>query len=165
MINRGSQGQGINLEILRQYASFQEVVMKDQIRADKIYETIKSRKLMSLGLNEFDINLKKGDDLSNQCQSIIIISGMRDDFCQIVNINNAASTIFGYSKSELMGKKVGLLMSDIYARVHDNFVSNYVSTMKGMMINKDRFVMAKHKTRYLIPVTIHIKVKAVVSRL
>lgn len=157
MMLRINDGESVNLEVLRQYASFQEIIMKDQLKADKVYELIKSRKVVSLGLNEFDMGLKKGDDLSKKPQSIIIISGMRDDFCQIVNINNAASTIFGYSKSELMGKKVEMLMSDIYARVHDTFVSNYVSSMKGMMINKERFVMAKHKTRFLIPVTIYIK--------
>ena len=49
-------------------------------------------------------------------------------------------------------------MSDIYARVHDSFVSNYICSMKGLMINKDRYVLAKHKTRFLIPVSIYIKV-------
>lgn len=161
MMKRSSEGEVINFEILRQYASFQEIIMKDQAKADSVYEIIKSRKMINLGISEYDLGLKKGDDLSHQSQPVIIISGMRDDFCQIVNINNAASTIFGYSKNELMGKKVELLMSDIYARVHDTFVSNYVSSMKGLMINKERFVMAKHKTRHLIPVTVYIKVSPV----
>lgn len=157
MMKRASENEGVNIEILRHYASFQEIIMKDQVKADKVYEIIKSRKLTAINTNDYDLNLKKGDDLSKNSQSIIIISGMRDDFCQIVNINNSASTIFGYSKSELMGKKVEILMSDIYARVHDSFVSNYVSSMKGLMINKERFIMAKHKTRFLVPVSIYIK--------
>ena len=164
MMKRASEREDVNLEILRQYASFQEVIMKDQAKADKIYDVIKSRKVITIAASDYDQNVKKGDDLSKISQSIVIISGMRDDFCQIVNINNAASTIFGYSKSELMGKKVEMLMSDIYARVHDSFVSNYVSSMKGLMINKERFVMAKHKTRFLIPVNIYIKVRGEVTR-
>lgn len=150
--------EGYSLEVLRLYASYQDIVMKDAIKADSVYDIIKNRKPSVIGINDYDLSIKKSDDLSKMQLPVIIISGMRDDFCQIVNINNAASMIFGYSKSELMSKKVEILMSDIYARVHDTFVSNYVSTMKGMMINKDRFVMAKHKTRFIIPVTIYIKV-------
>ena len=70
----------------------------------------------------------------------------------------AASSIFGYSKAEMIGKKVEMLMSQIYADVHDSFVSNYVSSMKGLMINKHRFVLAKHRTGFLIPISIYIKV-------
>lgn len=56
-----------------------------------------------------------------------------------------------------MKSKVEVLMSQVYAKVHDRFVSNYVSTMRGSMIGKERFVLAKHKSSYLIPVTIYIK--------
>ena len=43
-------------------------------------------------------------DLGNLQSSIVIISGMSEDFCRIVNLNNSAASLFGYQKNELLSK-------------------------------------------------------------
>lgn len=150
-------------DIWRQFASFQEIIMMDESRAERVYQHIKTVKSAKAAQAEYDQIIKKNEELSKFASPIIFISGMKvgpahqDDFCRIVNINNAASLVFGFSKTELIGKKIETLMSDIYANLHDRFVSNYISSMKGLMINKERFVMAKHKSKYLVPLTIYIK--------
>jgi PAS domain S-box-containing protein len=151
-------GDGIDLDTLRQFASFQETVIMDESRANKIYEVIKARKnqLTTIGI-DYGMKISKTDDLSKNSVATVIISGMRDDFCKIVNTNSAAGAVFGYTKNELIGRKVELLMSDVYARIHDQFVSRYISSMEGQMINKERLVVALHKSRYIIPVTVFIK--------
>lgn len=91
---------------------------------------------------------------------------MKKDFCKIVNLNSAASSLFGYTKNQLMSKfeanildrKVDTLMPKILAEYHDSFVSNYLKTMKGNLIDNERFLLAQHKTGYLFPVNIFVKV-------
>lgn len=96
-------------------------------------------------------------DLSIQSTPTIIISGMGADFCRIVNINNSAAGLFGYQKPELLGKKVEILMPEVYAVNHDIFVSKYIETTKGNMINQERRILGRHKTQYLFPTNITIK--------
>lgn len=151
-------GDGIDLDTLRQFASFQETVIMDELRANQIYEVIKAKKnqITAVG-SDYMVKISKTDDLSKHSLATVIISGMRDDFCKIVNTNSAAGAVFGYTKNEMVGRKVEMLMSDVYARIHDQFVSRYISSMEGKMINKERLVVALHKARYIIPVTVFIK--------
>ena len=49
-------------------------------------------------------------------------------------------------------------MPEILGHHHDAFVSHYLRTMKGVHINTERFLLGLHKTGYIIPFTIFIKV-------
>ncbi len=76
-MDRRGDGEGINNDVLRHIASYQEIVMMDQARADKIYDLIKSRKGMTMSFEDYDIGLKKDDDLTKLPLATIIISAMR----------------------------------------------------------------------------------------
>ena len=70
----------LDLDVLRQFASFQEIVMMDENRAENVYQQIKTAKNAKAALGEYDLILKKSDELSKQSSAIIIISGMRVDY-------------------------------------------------------------------------------------
>lgn len=61
----------------------------------------------------------------------------------------SASCLFGYSKSELMNRKVNLLMSTIYADVHDKFIEEFLHTIEGRILNKERILLGKMKNGYI----------------
>lgn len=104
------------------------------------------------------MNYDRSENLSGIQTPVVMISGMKKDFCKIVNSNSSASILFGYSKNQILNRKVEMLMPSILAQHHDGFVSNYLGSMEGNLINKERFVLAKHKTGYLFPVIIFVKV-------
>lgn len=45
-----------------------------------------------------------------------------DEKCNILGFNKAAEALFGFTKQEVVGMNVKLLMPDAYAAVHDKYV-------------------------------------------
>ena len=69
----------------------------------------------------------------------------------------ACSSVFGYTKSELINRNVKILMPPIYSKNHDQFIETYNQTQEMKFIDKERFVFGKHKSYYIFPVFINVK--------
>lgn len=65
--------------------------------------------------------------------------------------------MFGYTRSELLGKRVEMLMPNVIARLHGVFISKYLQTMKTSIINTETLLFGKHKTKYIFPFLAFIK--------
>ncbi|EAT14474.1 PAS domain S-box protein [Desulfuromonas acetoxidans] len=83
--------------------------------------------------------------------AIIVINAQ----ASIQRVNNAALTLFGYSREELCGENVNILVPEPYKSRHDSYVQNYKSTGR-MIINADRDISALHADGHKIPVSIAI---------
>lgn len=59
--------------------------------------------------------------------------------------NQAASRLFGYSKEEMNGRNVNMLMPPPHARQHDGYITNYLETGIGKIIGIGREVEGLHK--------------------
>ena len=63
----------------------------------------------------------------------------------------SAAQVFGYTKSDLMNRKVNMLMPQIYSDYHDKFIEDFLHTLEGRVLNKERTLLGKTKSGYLIP--------------
>ncbi len=79
--------------------------------------------------------------LETSLDAVIIINekGMIEYF------NKAAEKLWGYERSEVMGKNVKILMTSDYAREHDSYISNYVKTGTKKIIGKGREITIAKK--------------------
>jgi len=50
------------------------------------------------------------------------VSAKKVDPGVILNMNTLFTTFFGYQKEELLGKKINLLMPQIYSEMHDKYL-------------------------------------------
>lgn len=79
--------------------------------------------------------------LDAMCQAVVVI----DKQCKILLFNRAAEKIFGYSRKELLGNNVKVLMPRSDAADHDEYVKRYLRTGEAHLIGKARQVVAQRK--------------------
>ena len=74
----------------------------------------------------------------------------------IENINNSACTLFGYSKLELLGKNIKILMPDPYRINHDGYLSKYEKTGEKHIIGAGRKVTGLKKSGETFPIDLSV---------
>lgn len=65
--------------------------------------------------------------------------------------------LLGYSKEELLNKHITILMSNVDASNHDDFLKRYLTSTSANIFQKDRLIFPKLKSGYIIPVYAMVK--------
>lgn len=79
-----------------------------------------------------------------------------DDTGAIRIVNAACERLFGYSRAELVGRNVKILMPSPYRDAHDRFVSNYLSTGERKIIGIGREVAGQRKDGTTFPMDLAV---------
>lgn len=90
--------------------------------------------------------------IDNVVDAIITI----DAVGTIESFNRAATTIFGYSEEEVIGKNVKMLMPDPYQSEHDGYLSNHIKTGEKKVIGIGREVIGKRKNNKTFPMELAV---------
>jgi PAS domain S-box-containing protein len=75
---------------------------------------------------------------------------------RIILFNSAAERIFGYTRGEVEGQKVNVLMADLYATEHDHFIDRYERTGEARAIGTVRTVEARRKSGEVFPIELSV---------
>lgn len=94
-----------------------------------------------------------GNVLATVTDAIITI----DQKGKVRNLNPAALKMFGYSKNEVLGQNVKLLMPSKYAEHHDEYLDHYVRTGESKVIGTSREVEGQRKdgTVFAVEITVN----------
>jgi len=147
-----------NAKAMRLYGKYLVEIINDKESGDNLLE--KARSITNVHNNRKMANIISGlsEDLNNEATPSMWVSGEQDKFGVISGVNLAAASLFGYAKSELIGRKVNTLMPQVYAKYHDDFLENYLNNESAFNAkNKERFVFGKNKSNYIFPVYLNIK--------
>ena len=63
----------------------------------------------------------------------------------IDTVNHAVEKMFGYKPDELIGQNVAILMPETYSEEHDRYISRYLATGKGRLINNRTELIGQRK--------------------
>lgn len=74
----------------------------------------------------------------------------------ITSVNSATERMFGYSREELIGQNIKMLMPEPYAANHDGYVKSYLKTGKRKIIGIGREAVAKRKNGELFPIDLSV---------
>ncbi len=76
----------------------------------------------------------------------------------ITNLNNALSSLFAYTKQELINKKINVLMPEMVANSHDKIIEDFLMQKGSKMLFKERILYGKTKCGYLLPIYLTLQV-------
>jgi two-component system sensor kinase FixL len=75
---------------------------------------------------------------------------------RIVLFNLAAERIFDYTRDQVIGQKVNLLMAEPYAAEHDEYIARYERTGEARAIGRIRTVTAQRKNGEPFPIELSV---------
>lgn len=100
------------------------------------------------------------NDLLSRTKAIVdtIVDGVItiSDHGLIETVNPAAENIFGYSKEELIGQNVSMLMPAPYQHEHDGYLRNYLNTGNKKIIGIGREVTGRRSDGSTFPLELAI---------
>ena len=79
-----------------------------------------------------------------------------DQAGHIDQFNPAAERIFGYTKAEVFGQKVDMLMPEPYRSEHDGYIAHYEHTRDARAIGRIRMVTAQRKNGEIFPIELSV---------
>lgn len=75
-----------------------------------------------------DEHIKTTDTLFNEDTTIIHVSGNKESIGKILKTNQGLSKVFGYSKTEVIGHSINILMPTLFAKKHSEFMERFFRT-------------------------------------
>ena len=88
----------------------------------------------------------------NAIQAIILI----DAHGIIRDVNPATEIVFGYSRDELLGQNVSILMPAPYREEHDRYIADYRASGQEKIIGTNREIVARHSDGSSFPVELSV---------
>ncbi len=96
---------------------------------------------------------KQYRDILESCLDSVIIIGQEGN---IQFFNHSAEKYWGYSKDEVIGQNLKLLMPDSYADHHDDYLDNYINTGIKKVIGKSREIEVQKKDGTIAPAVLSL---------
>jgi len=94
----------------------------------------------------------------------ITISGEISKLGFITQLNASALKLFGYTYSEMKDHNVEKLMPEMYASNHSKILEEALAKGYENIPNKERLVFARHKSGYIFPVRLELRmIESVIS--
>jgi two-component system sensor kinase FixL len=79
-----------------------------------------------------------------------------DRQAHIVMFNPSAERIFGYTKAEVQGRKINMLMAEPYGSEHDTYIKRYEKTGEKRSIGQIRTVAGRRKNGETFPIELSV---------
>ena len=152
-----------NVTILRSYAQFLGDVLNDPgssatllMEAEAVEEEQSHEHTKRL--EKFEL-FRKVTSLDSSAENIAVasISDQAKTLGHMTEVNAAVCSSFGYTRTELMGKNISMLLPEPIASMHDRILSAYLRSGKATSIGSVRQAFGVHSTGYIFPLLLAVR--------
>ena len=154
---------------LKLYADYLVEVLNDTEESAELLARAKDNELAKNGLLSSMVGNAAAIGMGDICATMggadgtpcIVASGEQGKLGEILQFNLSACRLFGYTKVELAGKKINVLMPEMYAKTHDAILQHGVENVEALGLSSsksDKFVLARHKSGYLLPLPLQVRI-------
>ena len=155
-----------NESIVRLYSRFLLEILWNQKKSEEINQKLNNENLISHDVkklkNTENIDLNNIDAELENPNYIIYSASNENGECSITQCTNSIAHLLGYMKSEIIGKRIEILMPEIFKAGHADILSKKMKQMdfrNKSNINsyreqdkKNYFLVPNNKMGYLIPI-------------
>ena len=98
-------------------------------------------------------------NLDIQRKAYIVVRATRDEVGSIMRANLLFSSLFGYSKEEILNKKINAIMPELYAANHNDFLNRFLENTssdpyyESRYLNSNQNFFGKNKSGFIFPMT------------
>ncbi|CAK82690.1 unnamed protein product (macronuclear) [Paramecium tetraurelia] len=143
---------------MRLYAKFIIEVLQDKDYGEELLEKAKFLQIQNSKMkNKSQIQIFNVDDINFESLPTLIVSVQNDKFAQISNLNLSACNLLGYHKTELLNRRINMIIPTIYAKFHDQYIDGFFEKSDASKISKEKFVYLKLKSGYIQPCYLQLK--------
>eukprot|EP00826_Nyctotherus_ovalis_P015648 TRINITY_DN14469_c0_g1_i2.p1 TRINITY_DN14469_c0_g1~~TRINITY_DN14469_c0_g1_i2.p1 ORF type:complete len:453 (+),score=149.66 TRINITY_DN14469_c0_g1_i2:196-1554(+) len=89
--------------------------------------------------------------------AVVHISGNDESLGKIVNVNQAVTRVFGYTKTEVINHSVNVLMPVIFAKEHDNFLERFFKTGQQILLSAEKTLYALNREGFCFSVQLFVR--------
>ncbi|HEY9756338.1 MAG TPA: PAS domain S-box protein, partial [Oculatellaceae cyanobacterium] len=158
---------------LKMYADFLIEILNDAEAGGELLSRAKETAIARPNYNPNSLDATELMGMGDMCASMggadgtpcMVASGEQGKLGEILQFNMAVCRLFGYTKAELAGRKITSLMPEMYARVHDKILQRCINSNEDVNTAgaKDVFVLARHKSGYLMPIFLQARMMSSVT--
>ena len=155
-----------DIEGLKYYSDFLNYILNDKERAKAFRKRLEEIEIVKLNSEETNImNIDINTLSANNEYQYIIVSAQPKKFGIITNVSLGICVMFGFTRNELVGKALDILIPEIFHKEHNEILLDELNEFKKKSIDiiditkfKPHFneitSFGKNKSRYLVPITV-----------
>ena len=152
-------------ETIKYYSDFLNDILNDKEKAQKFKNRLNEIEDTKQTADENNImNLDISALNSNSEYQYIIVSAQPEKFGVITNLSLGICSMFGYTRNELVGKSLEMIMPEIFHKEHKELLLDKLNDFKKQSIDindmknfkpqfKDISTFGRNKSRYLVQMT------------
>lgn len=104
-----------------------------------------------------DEHMKASDILFSDDTTVIHVSGNKESIGKILKTSQGLSKVFGYSKTEVIGHSINILMPTLFAKRHTDFLERFFRTGRQVIFYQERTLFATHRNGHCFQMKILVK--------
>ena len=148
-----------NQSIVQLYAYFVREILRNKSKADEITKKLNEEQHFESKKNDSDKFDPDNLDIILEDQDYVIYSRTNEKGdCSILQCSNSIVNLLGFTKQNLIGKKIEILMPSIFINGHAKVISNKLKILRktnpGLNKASDKkqvFILPRTKVGYILP--------------